>query len=372
MSQLPETKEEILDTGVIDPKFKKVIEQTPVPRGSFYELSDLKDINELSLPWTQKRLAANRPPNIAEHERCITMKEGHQLRLLISHRADLAPEARCPLIVMFHGGGHCVGNPESQVPLARRLVIAHDAVVVLPTYRLAPKDPFPASIQDAWATVRRLAAETQKQPPQDTTASEPPLLPRQCDPSRGFIVGGTSAGANLAASIAHLARDEQLDPPLTGQMLVAGTYISHRHVPKRYRPWYLAREQNRDAPVFDLDLSEMFQNAFRPDHASPLWAVFDQHDSRDENYEDADDPGVKYGHMGLPPAYFQICGLDPGRDDSLIYERVLREECRIQTKADIYPGYPHVWWSNYPELEASKKRDDDAVVGIQWLLGFSS
>ncbi|KAF7526851.1 hypothetical protein G7054_g10633 [Neopestalotiopsis clavispora] len=333
MSQLPETKEEILATGVIDPKFKKVIEQTPVPRGSFYELSDLKDINELSLPWTQKRLAANRPPNIAEHERCITMKEG-------------SPGA--PL-------GHCARRRRGAADLPPR---TQGPIPGVDPGRLGHGPP-PRG-RDAKAAAA------------GSDASEPPLLPRQCDPSRGFIVGGTSAGANLAASIAHLARNEQLDPPLTGQMLVAGTYISHRHVPKRYRPWYLAREQNRDAPVFDLDLSEMLQNAFRPDHASPLWAIFDQHDPRDENYEDADDPGVKYGHMGLPPAYFQICGLDPGRDDSLIYERVLQEECRIQTKADIYPGYPHVWWSNYPELEASKKRDDDAVVGIAWLLGFSS
>lgn len=363
MPRLPETKEEILATGVIDPEFQKVIEAKPLPPGSFYELGDLKDINELSLPWTQKRLAASRPANIAEHERYITLKEGHRLRLLVCYRSDLAPDARCPLIVSFHGGGHCVGNPESQVTVARRLATEHNAVVVLPAYRLAPDHPFPASIQDAWATVRLLAAETQK--------SAPTLLPSQCDPSRGFIVAGTSAGANLAASVAHLARDEKLAPPLTGQMLVAGTYISPQHVPRRYQSFYLAREQNRDAPVYDLDLSNTFQAAFRPDHRSPLWAVFDQRHPLDQNPDDPEDLGVRHGHMGLPPAYFQICGLDIGRDDSLIYERVLREECGIETKADMYPGYPHVWWSNFPELEASKKRDDDAVAGVGWLLRFS-
>jgi acetyl esterase/lipase len=71
----------------------------------------------------------------------------------------------------------------------------------------------------------------------------------------------------------------------------------------------------------------------------------------------------------MPRVYFQVCGLDVNRDDSLIYERVLREECGIPTRVDLYAGFPHCWWDMYPDLEASKKRMEDMIKGVGWLLG---
>lgn len=47
------------------------------------------------------------------------------------------------------------------------------------------------------------------------------------------------------------------------------------------------------------------------------------------------------GHKHLPPAYLQVCGLDPLRDEALIYGRVLREEAGVKTKIDIYKGLGH-------------------------------
>ncbi|KAH6655908.1 Alpha/Beta hydrolase protein [Truncatella angustata] len=364
MSQLPTTEDEILATGVINSEFEKAVKAKQMPPGSFYTIKILKEITEASLPWTQKKLQQNRPFNLTEYERLVALDNGHRSRLLFCHRKDIQPTAKCPLIVLMHGGGHCVGNPESEIPLARRLALDHNAIVVLPSYRLAPEHPFPASVVDCWAIVKYLAAEwLHPRTPQS------PFLPPQCDLSYGFIVAGSSAGANLAASVAHLARDQKLNPPLTGQMLMAGTFISYMHVPKRYQPYYLSREQNRDAPLLDLDMCDIFQDAFQPDYQSPLWALFDQHHPLDQNLNDPSDPAVKHGHMGLPPAYFQICGLDVSRDDSLIYERVLREECDVTTRADLYSGYAHTWWTMFPELKASRKREDDAAAGVGWLLG---
>ena len=45
------------------------------------------------------------------------------------------------------------------------------------------------------------------------------------------------------------------------------------------------------------------------------------------------------GKSPLAKAYINVAGMDPIRDDGLIYERVLTEECGVETRLDVYPGY---------------------------------
>lgn len=74
------------------------------------------------------------------------------------------------------------------------------------------------------------------------------------------------------------------------------------------------------------------------------------------------------GHEGVPPAYFQVCGLDPLRDEALIYERILREEAGVKTTLDLYKGLGHYFWTNWPGLEMSRVFVEDTVKGVRWLL----
>jgi acetyl esterase/lipase len=74
------------------------------------------------------------------------------------------------------------------------------------------------------------------------------------------------------------------------------------------------------------------------------------------------------GHKAFPPTHFQICGLDPVRDDGLIFEEILRSECGVKTKLDFFPGVPHAFNAGFPELEISKKFVNDAVAAFGWLL----
>ncbi|CAG8971464.1 hypothetical protein HYALB_00002048 [Hymenoscyphus albidus] len=68
--------------------------------------------------------------------------------------------------------------------------------------RLAPEHPFPTWINDSWDALST---------PQ---SSVPTYL------SRGFVIVGGSAGANITAVLTHIARDEELLSPLTGQSLI--------------------------------------------------------------------------------------------------------------------------------------------------------
>lgn len=352
MAPLPQTTEDILATGIMDPEFEVAWKARGSPPGDMpADVPTLKRLMDASLPGLQSKLAASRPPNITETEHTLALSTGFTARLLICNALEDS-DTPSPIILLFHGGIHVLGHPDFDLPLARRLALAHNATVVCASpARKAPEHPFPAMLHDAWAILQALA--------NDAAAPKRSFLPAHTDARAGFIVGGTSSGANFADVVAHLARDRGMAPPLTGLVLVCGGFIDAEHVPAEYEGMYLSRAQNRDAPVVNEGFLKAFREAVRPEGGSPLWAPFVQHHPE----------GVAAGHRGMPPAYFQVCGMDINRDDSLIYERVLREGCGVPTRVDLYQGFPHCWWDMYPDLDASKKRMEDMIAGVGWLLG---
>jgi acetyl esterase/lipase len=73
-------------------------------------------------------------------------------------------------------------------------------------------------------------------------------------------------------------------------------------------------------------------------------------------------------HTRLPPrAYFQICGLDPIRDEAFLFDRLLREHSGSKTKVDLYDGVPHGFW-RFQQLPSSKWWADDLFQGTKFLL----
>ena len=62
------------------------------------------------------------------------------------------------------------------------------------------------------------------------------------------------------------------------------------------------------------------------------------------------------------------CRMDPLRDDSLIYESVLREDYGVSTKLDVYSGVPHGAPDFFPMLPIAGKALDDMKAGVEWIL----
>src|SRR5207248_10215107 len=108
-----------------------------------------------------------------------------------------------PAIVYFHGGGHVIGSLDTHDLIARNLCAGAGALVVSVDYRMGPEHRFPAAIEDAFAALQWLYAH----------AAE-----LGADPAR-LGVHGDSAGANLAAVVALMARDAG-GPALRLQSLV--------------------------------------------------------------------------------------------------------------------------------------------------------
>lgn len=90
--------------------------------------------------------------------------------------------------------------------------------------------------------------------------------------------------------------------------------------------------------------------------------------------------------VGVPPAYIQVAGGDPLRDEGLCYAQRLEED-GVPVKLDMYaivfnvqvyllmtgmldryPGVPHGFSIVFPQLKKSQKWRDDFDQGVQWLL----
>ena len=108
-----------------------------------------------------------------------------------------------PGLVYFHGGGHVIGSLDTHDAVARNLCNGAGCVVVSVDYRLAPEHRFPVAAEDAFAAVQWCA----------THGAEIGLDPRR------MAIGGDSAGGNLAAVAALMAR-EAGGPAIRLQVLV--------------------------------------------------------------------------------------------------------------------------------------------------------
>ena len=106
-------------------------------------------------------------------------------------------------VLYMHGGGHVIGSLDTHDRVARNLTAYSGALFVSVDYRMGPENRFPAAVDDSWAALEWLAK----------AAPEFGI-----DPAN-LAVAGDSAGANLAAVIAIMARDAGA-PQLKFQALV--------------------------------------------------------------------------------------------------------------------------------------------------------
>src|SRR5690349_1549625 len=192
-----------------------------------------------------------------------------------------APEDPQATVVWFHGGGWVIGGLHTHDAMCRTLANAAQARVVSVAYRLAPEHRFPTALEDAWTALRWVAA----------TYPEAPL-----------VVGGDSAGGNLAAVCALRARDRG-GPALALQVLVY-PITDHDLATRSYR-------ERGDGPSLTRRAMEWFWDQYVPDPAqranpevSPLRAV---------------------DLSGLPPAVLVSAEHDPLLDEGRAYAQRLRD-----------------------------------------------
>lgn len=171
------------------------------------------------------------------------------------------------------------------------------------------------------------------------------------DLTKGFLVGGTSAGGNFTAALAHATLEENITPQPTGLLFMASSFCHPDVRPAKYRDCILSVEEINDAPGLTAKSIRYFADKYGapPDdfRYSPLL-----HTSR----------------RGLAKkAFFQICGWDPRRDEAILYSELLQKD-HVESRVEVYSGLPHGFWTTCPDLEESVAAQTDTVDGVRWLL----
>ncbi|MBC7736543.1 MAG: alpha/beta hydrolase [Candidatus Saccharibacteria bacterium] len=234
-----------------------------------------------------------------------------------------------PVIVYFHGGGWVIANIDTYDASARSLALGAKAVVVSSHYRQGPEDVFPAAHDDAYAAYLWSVENSGK---------------INGDAAR-MAVAGESAGGNLAANVAIMARDNKITLPVY-QLLVypiAGNDLN--------TPSYI---ENADAaPLGKADMDWFIKYAFA-------------------KMEDAADPRVnlvaRTDLQGLPPATLITAQIDPLRSEGQAYGQALME-AGAKVHMQNYDGVTHEFFGMAAVVPEAKQAMDLATKDLRAAFG---
>jgi epsilon-lactone hydrolase len=211
-------------------------------------------------------------------------------------------------ILHLHGGWFNIGSAGAYRNFVGHIARSAGVAAFVPEYRLAPEHPFPAAIEDAWASLGGLAELSVQR----------------------IAVTGDSAGGNLALSLLSLVAAS----PATCLRLVGAVALSPvTDLALKGISWQTRAQAD---PYFVKEQVEELVGAYLRGHdptdpvASPLYGTF----------------------VGLPPIRVQVGDDEVLLDDSRRYvERAVA--AGVDAKLDVWQGMPHVFQSGIGRLQAA-------------------
>lgn len=261
----------------IDPLLKSLLDAVPLT------FSAADGVEAARAKLRQLQAPRDMLPQLRIEERTIV--SGIPVRIYWPSGVD---HADLPVVVFYHGGGWSIGDLDTHDAVARAHAVGAEAIVVSVDYRLAPEHPFPAGVDDCWAALRWVTEH----------AAE------LGGDARRIAVAGDSAGGNLSAVMAHLARDNG-GPDLAFQLLWYPSTTADLSLP--------SFSENADAPVLDRDVIDAFLQWYLPDIDISDPAALPVTLS----------PANATDFSGLAPAYIGTAEHDPLRDDGARYAELL-------------------------------------------------
>jgi acetyl esterase len=282
-------------TYAFDPELIPMLEYIPVRDITDYEAS-----RAMTAKLIEPMNANVDTSGVRIEDREIPGPEGAP-RVPIRIYAPEDPLGPMPALLDIHGGGFISGSIEMEHALG--VTVARDlgATFVTPEYRLAPENPFPAGVEDCYATLQWLHDEA---------------AGLQVDPQR-VAVGGQSAGGGLTAAVVLLARDRG-GPPICFQFLGIPE-LDHRLQTASMRAFV-------DTPMWNRPAAEISWRYYLGDNAGEVSPYAS--------------PSICADLSGLPPAYVTTMEFDPLRDEGILYALRMME-AGVSVELHSYPGTFH-------------------------------
>ncbi len=204
-----------------------------------------------------------------------------------------------PVILYYHGGGHVIGSLDTHDLVARNLCGGAAALVASVDYRMAPEHKFPAAVEDSFAALEWVRANA---------------AGLGADPGR-VGVHGDSAGANLAAVVALMARDaglplrlQSLIYPVSDYTLSGASYEKYARgygvLTRDAMVWFRGHYLRSSADALDWRASPL--RAPQLSGVAPAVVVTAECDVL---HDDGESYAVALGRAGVPVEYREYSGM---------------------------------------------------------------
>ncbi|WP_160138293.1 alpha/beta hydrolase [Chryseobacterium sp. c4a] len=269
----------------IDPDLLKVMIDSPFSKIDYEALlaQDPARIREEEMKVMIEDEPLSSPQSLSVENIHISSSEDQRsIRLRVYKPKE---KENLPILLYFHGGAFIYGTPEQYDFIFFPLALDINAVIVSVDYRLAPEHPFPAAMEDGYDALLWLSK----------------FAEQIGGDKNNIMVGGSSAGATIAASLTHYARDKKtikirhqylLYPP-TDHLLVTSSMHELAHAPMQTK--------NTTKWMWKHYLPE--EMIHPPQYSVPL---------QEKNFNN------------LPDTTLIVCELDPLKDEGKEYAKKLQ------------------------------------------------
>ncbi|MCE2461840.1 MAG: alpha/beta hydrolase [Pseudomonadales bacterium] len=231
-----------------------------------------------------------------------------------------------PVVMMFHGGGWVIGDLATADSQSREVCRGVGAIVISVDYRLAPEHRFPAAAEDCYSATLWAAEHAGVH---DGDAGSLALV-------------GDSAGGNLAAVVAQMARDRG-GPRIAFQLLVYPVTDGVNFDTASYR-------DNAEGFLLTAEAMHWFW-----DHYAPVL------DDRRSPYAS---PLLATDLSSLPPALVMTAEYDPLRDEGEAYGRALAD-AGVDAEVIRYDGFIHGFFAHTQTIAAVRGAMADACAALR-------